>query len=260
MASLVETINSLSQRMLGRLPNWDHPTGYNDKIHWLKVFDQRPEHVTCCDKLAVREWVAERVGGDVLIPLTNGYPCVAKCTHDSGSAILVRTPMESVAAEYRLTQLLKRPYGVDKGEWAYALVKPRIIREEVLPSPVDYKFHCVNGEVRWIQVIWDRKRKAREAIHEPDGRLTSLHMDEKMIHDEADQIPSDYALQAMSEVAAGLARGWRYVRVDLYWNDRPMFGEMTFWPRAGCYKSSDEPIFGQMLDIDLTERLEPIVC
>lgn len=36
--------------------------------------------------------------------------------------------------------------------------------------------------------------------------------------------------------------------------------ELTFWPRAGCYRGADEPRFGEMLDIDLTEKLEPIVA
>ena len=55
----------------------------------------------------------------------------------------------------------------------------------------------------------------------------------------------------MKTLARALSEPFRYVRVDLYhYQNRPVFGELTFWPLAGCYETKDEPTFGAMLPID----------
>jgi hypothetical protein len=267
MRPLEATIRALCLSRIGREPDLDNPQGYNDKIQWLKLHDQRPEHVTACDKWAVRDWVAERACPDVLIPAEPGltsdrFPYVVKCSHDSGSAVRVDNAMQAARAYRHLAPRLARPYGVEKGEWAYQFVSPRIIAERALPEPVvDYKFHCVHGKPAWVQVIWDRASgRPREAIFMPDGSLTDLHMDDKMIHAPTGH-PGRKAWSALTALAETLAEGWRYVRVDLYWSGgKALFGELTFWPRAGCYGSDDEPIFGELLAIDLTEKREPIVA
>ena len=59
--------------------------------------------------------------------------------------------------------------------------------------------------------------------------------------------------EGMKEMARALSQPFRYVRVDLYeYENRPIFGELTFWPLGGCCKTKDEFTFGQMLDFDLT--------
>ena len=61
------------------------------------------------------------------------------------------------------------------------------------------------------------------------------------------------AWEQMKTMARALSEPFRYVRVDLYdYESRPIFGELTFWPKAGCYKSKDEHAFGQLLDFDTT--------
>lgn len=263
--ALREVIERLCVKQLGRLPDLKRPKGYNDKIQWLKLHDQRRDQIIACDKWGVRDWVAERAGKDVLIPARLGVcsdflPAYVKCTHDSGSARLARNGVELRAAQTFAESRLGKPYGVDKGEWAYEFVRARIMTEEALAANTDYKFHCVHGRVAWVQVIWDRGVQTKEAIFSPDGAVTGLHMDEKMIHcPDQSQNPGGMAWRELTTLAESLARGWRYVRVDLYWTGRPWFGELTFWPRAGCYRSADEPNFGEMLDIDLTERRQPVV-
>lgn len=266
---LTEAVKAISRSKLGRGPDLENPSGYNDKIAWLKLHDQRPEQITACDKWAVRDMVEAAVGPEVLIPATRVYPprrlpCVVKATHDSGSSSLVRSEADMPAADQRLRTCLGRTYGVNTGEWAYRFVTPKVIVERLMSEkPVDYKFHCSDGRVLWVQVIWNRHTgKASEAILLPDGSVTALHMDEKMTHNASPtNYPGDRAWSALSALARRLSEGWRYVRVDLYWfHGSPYFGELTFWPRAGCYRSNDEPVFGDMLDIDLTTKLPPIVA
>lgn len=261
--TLIETVNQLCMDRLGREPNLDSPSGFNDIIQWLKIYDQRKEHIAACDKWEVRKMVPKRN----LIPAKIGvsvkrFPCVMKATHDCGSVQFLDSAADLEPAHKALKEHLAKPYGVEKGEWAYQFAKPRIITEDRLPESTDYKFHCSHGKVRWVQVISERSHKdgARETILDPDGAVMPLHMDQNMRHVPQDCYPGDEAWMELTRLARRLAKPWRYVRIDLYWANRnAWFGEMTFWPLAGCYMTDDEPVFGKMLEIDLSEKLEPIV-
>ncbi len=264
--SLEQTINVYCLKTLRRLPDLKSPTGYNDKIQWLKLFDQRREHITACDKIAVRRMVADTVGDEFLIPSVEWppteFPVIAKTSHDSGGNAVIRSEIDIPVAREVLEKRLTKSYGVKKGEWAYQFVKPAILVERLLSQATDYKFHCVHGRVAWVQIIWDRvSGYPNEAIFAPDGRLLNMHMDEKMRYCLDQSVyPGVKAWAAMTDLAVKLSAPWRYVRVDLYWSDaRAWFGELTFWPRAGCYKSADEPRFGEMMKIDMSYRLPAIV-
>ena len=49
------------------------------------------------------------------------------------------------------------------------------------------------------------------------------------------------------------------MRVDLYdISGRVVFGELTFFPRAGCYITDDNVAFGSLLDIDTSTAFPPV--
>ncbi len=264
--SLRDTIDALCLDRLGRTPDLDNPRGYNDLIQWLKIHDQRKEQIAACDKWAVRKMVGKRA--DCLIPAQLGFslktlPCIVKCTHDCGSGRVVRKRGEFLDAHLSLNAARQRTYGVEKGEWAYQFIRPRIITEKLLGKRMtDYKFHCAHGKIRWAQIISERGHEdgPRETILAPDGSSLGLHMDQNMRHVPDGAYPGDEAWAVLTALAETLAEGWRYVRVDLYWSaGRAWFGELTMWPLAGCYTTPDEPVFGEMLGLDLSQRFEPIV-
>jgi len=261
MSNLREEIEILCQARLGRLPNLDDPQGYNDKIQWLKLYDQRLEQIQCVDKAGAREWVRERVGPHVLVPLTDAFPAVWKCTHNSGGVRTVRNEAEAKAAHEALKPRLAKRYGLGKGEWAYQFVTPAILKETLLSNATDYKFHCAQGEIRWVQVIWGRDGvKPRECILRPDWSPMGVQMDDKMQRDDSPPLPAQEARRELEAVARTLAQGWQYVRVDLYHSDGQVrFGELTFWPRAGCYQNgAADAVFGALMPIDLAQRREPL--
>ena len=55
-----------------RWPDLKKPRTYNEKLQWLKLHDRRPLYTQLVDKYAVRRYVAERIGGEYLIPLVGG--------------------------------------------------------------------------------------------------------------------------------------------------------------------------------------------
>src|SRR5206468_4400291 len=100
---LYEIIHHLCWRELNDFPNLIRCRDFNDRIQWLKLFDQSEAIVRCTDKILVRDYIRERVGATYLVnlyqtcehfaeinfeALPNRF--VIKANHDSGSVILVR--------------------------------------------------------------------------------------------------------------------------------------------------------------------------
>ncbi len=49
--------------------NLDDPKTFNEKIQWMKIYDNDPLKTQLSDKYLVREWVKEKIGEKYLIPL-----------------------------------------------------------------------------------------------------------------------------------------------------------------------------------------------
>jgi len=128
-------------------PNLLNCNDYNLKIHWLKLFDQNPLMIQCCDKVLVRDFVKERIGEGYLPELykvSDSYSginfdllpssFVIKTNHDSGTVVIVKdkTLLDHTNVELKIKESLSKSYGWDLGEWAYSFVKPRVFAEELL--------------------------------------------------------------------------------------------------------------------------------
>ena len=48
--------------------NLEHPVAFSEKMQWLKLYDRKPEYTTMVDKYAVKEYVAQRIGEQYIIP------------------------------------------------------------------------------------------------------------------------------------------------------------------------------------------------
>ena len=53
----------------GFYPSLLFPVRYTEKMQWRKLFDLNPLYAVLCDKIAVREVVAQRIGPEFLVPL-----------------------------------------------------------------------------------------------------------------------------------------------------------------------------------------------
>ncbi|MDH6409562.1 hypothetical protein M2113_000511 [Aurantimicrobium minutum] len=268
--TLYDTIHKLFWQELRSFPNLIKPKDFNSKIQWLKLFDQKPEIVTCTDKYLVRNFVEDRVGPDYLtklyavldkpeliLNLQISKDVVIKTNHDSGTVFLLKR--ENSHKFSKLVEPLKlalsKTYGHLNGEWAYAYIKPKILVEEYLDSeaeypPADFKFHCVDGRVQWLQYIFERGINTKEVIVDPLGKAQNIHFDHHLIHVNEFQIPENW--DELIRVAEELSRGFKYVRVDLYnVAGRIVFGEMTFFPLMGCYPGQGQKKLGKLLNFSL---------
>ena len=48
--------------LIGKKANFDDPKGFNEKLNWLKLHDRNPLYNILVDKLAVKQWVADKIG------------------------------------------------------------------------------------------------------------------------------------------------------------------------------------------------------
>jgi len=262
---------------MGKFPNLIQCRDYNDKIQWLKLFDQDIKIIRCSDKILVRDYVKERVGGQCLVRLFrtadrffdidfDSLPesFVVKANNDSGTVILVQNKesLDRKSAAVRIDKALKRIFGWENGEWAYSYVRPRVLVEEFIglannTPPPDYKFHCVDGKVKWLQYISDRSNDKKEEIADNQGNIQPIIFDWRFQRGNGFVKPSNW--EKMVEIAERLAAGFKYVRVDLYNVAGHIYvGEMTFFPAEGCYKEDGQRLLGRYLDFDRS-TVKPLV-
>jgi hypothetical protein len=62
-------IQFLYLKHMQRLCNFRNPKTFNDKIQWLKLYDQRSEHTAMVDKYLVKEYIKEKIGEQYVIPV-----------------------------------------------------------------------------------------------------------------------------------------------------------------------------------------------
>lgn len=237
----------------GRILNLDPPVLYTEKLQWLKIYDHRPEYTTMVDKYAAKQYVAERIGQEYIIPLLGVWErvedidfdslpnrFVLKTTHDSGAIIICKdkTKFDVKSAKKTLKYFLKRRYYDCNREWPYKNVQPRIIAEEYMEDSQykelrDYKFFTFGGVPKVLYIAQGRGRGEPTVADFFDMEFN--HLPFTIDHDMADVPPKKPVnFELMQELAAKLSAGTPQLRVDFYEVDgKVYFGEMTFFHCSG---------------------------
>ena len=239
---------------MGNELDWKHPQPFNEKLQWLKLHDRNPLYTTLVDKYRVKQWVAETIGEQYVIPTLAVYKTVdeidldklpdqfvLKCNHDSGSVVICRDKsiFDLEAAKKKLDKGLKHNFYWDTREWPYKNVKRCVIAEKYIQDfedggLVDYKFFCFDGMVDCVMVCLDRHiKQPKFYFFDKNWNLKRLNIRGKKAPDDF-TIPMPEGLDKMFELASILSKGIPFVRVDLYDIAGDIrFGEMTFYPDGG---------------------------
>lgn len=235
----------------GKFPSLVRPQTFNEKIVHRKLFDRRPLLTQFADKYAVRAYVAERLGEDILpqlyfstvdpsnIPFdTLPDKFVVKPTHGSGWVRIVTD--KSQLDRNELVNICKSWLGESfyKGmrEWPYKNIPPRIIIEEFIDdgsgdSPNDYKLFVFGGRVEIIQVDVSRFKAHQRNIYDRNWNQINV----KFLYPHSDAaIKLPIHLTDMIDAAEMLCKGIDFVRADFYdTQHRIYFGELTTTPECG---------------------------
>jgi hypothetical protein len=243
-----------------RLANLDKPETFTEKIQSRKLGPVDPRYVTLSNKVDVKQYVADLVGSEIVIPtlwaghqlpatppLSWGDEFVVKANHASGWNAFVRGTAKNdwdsvVATAHRWVTL---PWAPDLHEPWYNMMERQILVEPFIGdgAPLnDYKFFVFDGKVACIQVDTDRFSGHRRAFF--DSQWNKQPFAFRYPVDDR-EIPRPRHFDRMIEIAEVLGANFDFVRIDLYdLPDGPKFGEMTFSPESGHGRFSP-------VDIDL---------
>ncbi|WP_316228369.1 MULTISPECIES: ATP-grasp fold amidoligase family protein [unclassified Bradyrhizobium] len=233
----------------GRQPNLLFPTTFSEKVQRRKLLDRDPRLPRLADKIAAKDYVADKLGKDWIIPtLWSGtqlpeqpawpIPFVVKASHGSGMNAFVRRPDELDWPKIRALSaqwLANRTYGSWGGEWLYSQIPPRLLVEPFMGDlstlPLDYKLWVFAGRLAFIQVDVDRETGHKRTMFDADWN----EMPFTTGWPKADRpLARPASLPTMIAAAETLGADFPFVRVDLYEIEgSPKFGELTFYPDSG---------------------------
>jgi len=237
--------------------NLDSPETFNEKLQWLKLNYRKNVMTICADKYAVREYVSNILGKDVLNELYGVYnhvneidfenlpkKFVLKVTHGSGQNLITqdKNSVDWPTEKKLLNFYMRSNHYLEGREWVYKGIPPKIICEKYLDEqgkpPVDYKFFCFNGEPKLIQLDLDRFDGHKRNMYDINWNILPFefahNQDSKVV-----QKPKELTL--MLDYAKKLAGNFPFSRVDFYLVDGVIiFGEITFYPEQGLGKFTPE--------------------
>lgn len=238
---------------IGRELDLENPTTYTEKLQWLKLFDHRPEYTTMVDKFAAKQYVAEKIGAEYVIPLLGAWDrvedidfdslpdrFVLKTTHDSGGIVICKdkSKLDRSATRRKLKPFLKRNYYTRNREWPYKNVPHRVIAEAYMEDGNtqelrDYKFFTFGGEPKVLYIAQGRGKGEPTVADFFDMEFN--HLPFTIDHDMAPVPPEKpKCFEEMKRLAAILSEGTPQLRVDFYEVDgKVYFGEMTFFHCSG---------------------------
>lgn len=242
---------------MGKRLDLRSPSSFNEKLQWLKLYNKKPEYTTMVDKYAVKEYVANIIGEEYIIPTLgiwkrpedidwNTLPdqFVLKTTHGSACSGVVicrdKASFDCKQAIEKLNGSLKSSIYRSLREWPYKNVPRRIIAEQyITPSSfnndlLDYKFFCFDGDVKALYVATERSSgDVKFDFFDADFN----HLDLWQGHPVSGRhmmIMKPKGFDEMKAIASNLSKGLPHVRVDLYDIDGKIyFGELTFYSGGG---------------------------
>lgn len=246
--------------ILNKELNLKNPETFNEKIQWLKLNDRNLEYTNLVDKYKVREFIADSIGEEYLIPLIGKWEnfddidfsklpnkFVLKCTHDSGGIVICKNKneLDVKQAKQKIEKALKRNYYDRSKEWPYKNVEPLIICEKYMEDNndedlKDYKFMCFNGEVKCSFVCSNRRslNGLKVDFYDRDWNF----MDFKRHYPNSGKViykPKNY--EKMILLAEKLSKNFTFVRIDFYEvNEKIYFGEFTLYPGSGFEEFTPE--------------------
>ncbi len=247
-------LKTLWRRAMGYSLDLKNPKTFNEKLQWLKLYDHNPLYTTLVDKYLVKEWVAEKIGEQYIIPTLAKYDSVEeidinqlpdqfvlKCNHDSGSVIICtnKSSFDIEMAKKKLQFYLDRDFYSLAREWPYKNVKRCIIAEQFMKDDRsgdlrDYKFFAFNGETKALFIASDRQAKNEETKFDFfDMNFTHLPITNGHPNSSV-EVERPIMFDKMWKLANILSQGIPQVRVDFYEvNGKIYFGEMTLYHWGG---------------------------
>ena len=254
----------------------DNPITFDEKIQWLKIYDNSEYKTKMADKYACREEIERKIGKQYLIPLIGAYNSweeidfdklpdrfVMKTNHGSGfnHIVLDKSKLDLKKVECKFKRWLRIDYSGNGFELQYKNIPRKIVIETYLDtlgessSLVDYKIHCFNGKPKYIQCIWDRnpaRHYAKNIWYDLEWKVMPFSDGLYELPEKGIDKPDNF--DEMITIATILSEDFKYVRVDLYdVHNNILFGELTFTPFGGVHR------YNKLFTRDVDEHLGNLI-
>jgi hypothetical protein len=237
----------------GFIPDFNKPQIWGEFICNRKFYGDYRALAAVADKLAVRDYVEERIGSAYLKNLIDvaenenviskqrylTYPekFVAKPNHAS-ERIFINRERNYLAFKKGIKGFLSE-FGNRNNEFHYKKIERKILIEEYL-DPVkkplkEYKVWVFHGKA--IFIVPSLSVHESKMNNDYRFRLYDRNWDEPFIQVRDNPAPWEEAPTQLSEIiriSELLASGWDFIRVDLFLaDDQIKFGELTPTPSTG---------------------------
>lgn len=259
----------------GRNLDLQNPVTFDEKIQWLKLYDNIPIKTQLADKFKVREWVKEKIGEEYLIPILGVWDkfkdinfeelpqsFVLKPNHGSGWYIIVKNKneLDISDAKKKFEEWMRFNFATRGLQLQYSDIIPKIIAEQYLDSVNnkrnDYKVYCFGGKANCVQYLSGRKKDLKMVFYDLKWEKLSFVYKNRI---ENAHIAKPKNLELLISLAETLSQGFAFVRVDFYVLDDGSikFGEMTFTPHNGTMKwnpPEQDLVFGKLINLPYNNK------
>jgi len=250
--------------------NLQNPKTFNEKIQWLKLYDSTPLKTRLADKYLVREWVAEKIGAEYLIPLLGVWDSfdeidfdklperfVLKANHGFNWNYIVKDKsiFDKKVAKAKFDEWLNTNFAFKGLELHYMNIPPKIIAEKYIADLdgdiFDYRFFCFDGTPKYLWLdIGSGTSHHKRNIYDLDWNLQNYKVSYPNMEENPEK-PETF--EEMLRLVNVLCQSFALVRVDLYSvSGKVYFGEMTFTPQNGFGKFDDikqNRIYGDLIKL-----------
>lgn len=237
----------------GRVPDLDHPKTLSEKLQWIKWKRRDPLMIKLSDKVAVRDYIAEKAGEQYLVNALGVWASPDEIDFDALPDKFVlkvnwgchqniicndksKLDIEDVKRKLEAWTMPYSNHYYNFLEWAYLAIPARIIAEEFLDDGHglrDYKFFCFRGEPKLLVVCDGRESETPTfTTYDCDFKRMDVVWGGGALYKGEMEKPSAWG--EMLEVCRKLSAEMPFLRVDLYFvNGQVKVGELTCYPGAG---------------------------
>lgn len=244
----------------GQKLNFKSPKNINEKIQWLKIYDNLPIKTELTDKVLVRSWIQSKIGNEYLKPVLwigenfdkipfNALPnsFFIKTNHGCKWHFIVKNKEEYLNNKNGLYEYTKKQingwmsqtfFGWSDFETQYKDIKPQILiepllRDNINSQPIEYEIWCFNGKPQLFHKYKYNDRheyRISSAYNDNFENIDLIFLQEDINTNE----PADNNLKKAVELSKILAKEFKLVRIDwMIYQNKLYFVEMTFTPFSG---------------------------
>ena len=235
-----------------KFPNLDNPKDFSEIIGSEMVSRKVDAYSDLADKVKVREYLS-KLGLTKYLPQIYGIwenaedidvsncpnSFILKVNHGSGGHVICRDKDTFDGKSYvaHFHQMLSTKYS--SLETHYNTIKPLVFAEEFISDghamPTDYKFMCLDGEIKAILLCFDRDSDVHKLVYSENWEKLDYIKGESFV--EMDY-PCPENFDEMKSIVKKIASAFTQVRVDLYNAYGKIYiGELTFTADGGILRN-----------------------